>query len=234
VKRETRLPGYPNDRSACAAAIWGRDTIFAVRPRYLILLVAATALALAAVVLAAQRAHREARALNGGGEVPATRFDGAELPPGVRAPSFSLRDQDGRVVTQRSLLGRPVVVTFLYTHCKETCPITAQQVKGALDDLRRPVPVIAISVDPPNDTPASARRFLARAGLTGRMHFLIGSRRELDPVWRGFAIAPQRPGREHQARVELLDARGMQRIGFPAQQATPERLSHDLRALGAS
>jgi len=205
-----------------------------VRPRYLILLVAASALALAAVVLAAQRAHHEASRLGDGGAVPASRFQGAELPPGVRAPSFSLRDQDGRTVTARGLIGRPVVVTFLYTHCKQTCPITAQQVKGALDDLRHPVQAIAISVDPPKDTPASARRFLARAGLTGRMHFLLGSRRQLEPVWRGFAIAPQLPQREHQARVELLDARGMQRIGFPAQQATPERLVHDLRALGAT
>jgi protein SCO1/2 len=197
-------------------------------------LVAACALALVAVVVAAQRAHREASGLADGGTTPASRFEGALLPPGVRVPSFSLRDQDGRTVTDRALLGSPVVVTFLYTHCKQTCPITAQQVKGALDDLHRPVPAIAISVDPPNDTPASARRFLAKVGLSGRMRFLLGTRRELEAVWRGFAIAPQEPHREHQARVELLDARGLQRIGFPAQQATPERLAHDLRALGAS
>jgi protein SCO1 len=205
-----------------------------VKPRYLLLLVAASAVALAVVVVAAGRAKDEAKSLRSShGAARATRFAGASLPPGVSAPDFALRDQDGRVVTTASLRGGPVVVTFLYTHCKDTCPITAQQVKGALDDLRRPVPAIAISVDPPNDTRASAKRFLDKVGIGGRMRFLLGSRDELARVWRGFAIRPQRQHEEHQARLVLLDGRGMQRVGFPISQATPERIAHDLRALGA-
>ena len=198
-------------------------------------MVAATGAAVIAIVLAASRARDEAKALRQGSSATArSRFAGAELPPGVAAPDFALRDQDGRLVTAWSLRGRPAVVTFLYTHCKDTCPITAQQVKGALDDLRSPVPAIAISVDPPNDTRASARRFVDRVDIGGRMRFLLGTRAELAPVWRGFAIRPQRQHEEHQARLVLLDPRGMQRVGFPASQATPERLAHDLRLLGAS
>ena len=206
-----------------------------MRPRYLLLMVAATGAAVIAIVLAAGRAKDEAKALRfDNGSAPRSRFAGAELPPGVRAPDFALRDQDGRLVTTASLRGRPAVVTFLYTHCKDTCPITAQQVRGALDDLRRPVPAIAISVDPPNDTRASAHAFLNKVGIGGRMRFLLGSRDELARVWKGFAIRPQSQEEEHQARLVLLDARGMQRVGFPISQATPERIAHDLRALGAS
>jgi protein SCO1/2 len=200
------------------------------------MLVAVSAVAVAAVVVAAGRAKRETSGTlrSSDGVTYASRFAGAALPPGVRAPDFALRDQDGRLVTAARLRGRPVVVTFLYTHCRDTCPITAQQVKGALDDLPRPVPAIAISVDPPNDTRPLARAFLAKVGIGGRMRFLLGSRRELTPVWRGFAVRPQRQDLEHQARVVLLDARGIQRVGFPASQATPERIAHDLRVLGAS
>jgi protein SCO1 len=198
--------------------------------------VVASALAVTAIVVAAGRAKHEGRGLRDSSapSAPASRFEGAALPAGVPAPDFALRDQDGRLVTARSLRGRPAVVTFLYTHCKDTCPITAQQVKGALDDLRRPVPAIAISVDPPNDTRASAHRFLDRAGIGGRMRFLLGSRSELERVWRGFAIRPQRQDEEHQARLVLVDGKGMQRVGFPVSQATPERIAHDLRALGAN
>jgi protein SCO1/2 len=207
-----------------------------MRPRYALLLVLASALAIGAIVVAADRAKHEAGDLRDGSAraAGAPRFAGAALPQGVRTPDFALRDQDGRVVTPATLRGRPAVVTFLYTHCRDTCPITAQQVKGALDDLSHPAPAIAISVDPPNDTRASARRFLAKVGIGDRMRFLLGSRDELEPVWRGFAIRPQRQHEEHQARLVLLDARGMQRVGFPASQATPERIAHDLRALGAS
>ena len=65
------------------------------------------------------------------------RFEGAMLPAGLRAPDFSLRDQDGERLTMRSLRGSPVIVTFLYTTCEDTCPTQAQQVKGALDRAGR-------------------------------------------------------------------------------------------------
>jgi protein SCO1/2 len=197
----------------------------------------ASALALVAILVAADRAKDDTDDVRGGtaAAAPAPRFKGAELPAGVRSPDFSLRDQDGRLVTSRSLRGRgPVVVTFLYTHCRDTCPLTAYQVKGALDDLRRPVPAIAISVDPPNDTRRSARAFVRRTGIGGRMRFLLGSRDELRRVWTGFAVRPQSQHLEHQARLVILDSRGNQRVGFPISQATPERIAHDLRALGAS
>ena len=208
-----------------------------MRPRHLLLMTLASALAVAMIVVAADRARDKADDLRGGSAAaaPASRFKGAELPAGVRAPDFSLRDQDGRLVTSRDLRGRgPVVVTFLYTHCRDTCPLTAYQVKGALDDLRRPVRTIAISVDPPNDTRRSARAFVRRTGIGGRMRFLLGSRAELERVWKGFAIRPQSQHLEHQARLVLLDSQGNQRVGFPISQATPERIAHDLRELGAS
>src|SRR5436305_1538676 len=187
-----------------------------MRARWILLMAAAASLAFAAIVFAATRAHHEAKALRdgAGGPAAAARFDGGLLPPGLRIPRFRLRDQDGREVSDRSLLGRPAVITFLYTHCHDTCPITAQQVKGALDDLRSPVTAIAFSVDPSHDTEPSARSFLSKVGMTGRMRFLLGSHDELGQVWRAFAITPQLPHEEHQARLVLLDSRGMQRVGY--------------------
>jgi protein SCO1 len=196
-----------------------------VNPRIAIALVLVAALALGGVVLAA----------NGGDEdepvAAGNQFAGARMPEGVRAPDFRLSDEQGDPVSMRALRGEPVVVTFLYSHCQDTCPITAQTVRGALDDLGHDVPAIAISVDPPNDTPASARKFLAEQRTTGRIRFILGSRAQLRPVWKGFFITPQRITEEHLARITLVDARGFQRVGYPIAQATPERISHDLRLL---
>ena len=194
-------------------------------PRVSIALFLTAAFALGAIVLAANS--------RGGEDAPSSQFEGAIMPAGVRAPDFSLRNQDGEPVSMRALRGRPVAVTFLYTRCEETCPIQAQTLRGALDELGHDVPALAVSVDPPRDTAESARAFLAEQRAGGRIDFVLGSRAELRRVWEGFFIQPQTITREHQARFTLVDARGFQRVGYPAEQATPERLAHDLRLLEA-
>ena len=162
---------------------------------------------------------------------PAAGFEGALLPRGLKAPGFELRDQDGERVSMRALRGGPVLVTFLYSTCEDTCPLQAQTIKGALNELGRDVPALAIAVDPPRDTPENARRFLAEQRMTGRLRFVLGSREQLRPLWRGYAIRPQSVTEEHTGRFVLVDRRGIQRVGFPLNQATPERLAHDLRLL---
>ncbi len=159
-------------------------------------------------------------------------FRGATLPPGVHAPNFTLTDQNGKRVTMAQYRGRPLVVTYTYTHCKETCPIQAQMIRGALDDLgRKQIPALAISVDPFGDTPASARTFIAKAKLTGRMRYVLGTRRQLQPLWRGFAVQPQLRDSEHQALITLVDKAGLQRVAVSIDQTSPEDLAHDISVL---
>ena len=107
---------------------------------------------------------------------------GALRPPGLDVPRFALRDQDGHVVSSRSLRGQPVVYAFVYSTCRDTCPAEVQTIRGALDDLGRDVPVMGVSVDPANDTPKRASAFLLEQKMTGRMHFLLGSRAQLAPM----------------------------------------------------
>lgn len=189
-------------------------------------LVLACAATFAAVLIAAVAVGDRATVSDG-----QRRFEGATLPKGLEAPSFELTDQDGEQVAMRLLRGRPVIVAFLYTTCEDTCPSQAQQVRAALDELGEDVPALAVAVDPPRDTRASARAFLAEQKLTGRMRFVLGSRDDLQPVWKGFAVQPQREDLEHTARLVLVDPKGVQRVGYPLDQITPERLAHDLRLL---
>ena len=163
---------------------------------------------------------------------PAGEFAGSIRPPGAPAPAFRLRDQDGKPVSMAAYRGRTVVMTFVYSTCEDTCPAQIQSIRGALDRLGRDVPVLAVSVDPRNDTRARARRFLLEQHMTGRARFVLGSERELAPVWRGYGIAPQRGKLDHSAYVVLVDRDGLQRIGFPHSQLTPEGLASDLKRLG--
>jgi protein SCO1/2 len=198
-----------------------------VHARVTIALFLVAVFALGAVVLAAD--SNDDADVDGSG----TDFEGAVMPAGVRAPDFTLRDQDGQRVSMRDLRGQPVIVTFLYTTCDDTCPAQAQTVRGALDDLGEDVPALAIAVDPPRDTADRARAFLAKQRALGRIDFVLGSRAELRPLWKGFFIRPQSVAQEHQARFTLVDKRGFQRVGFPGDKATPETLAHDIRLLAA-
>jgi protein SCO1 len=162
-----------------------------------------------------------------------TRFAGAVMPRGLEAPDFSLHNQDGDTVSMRDLRGQPVIVTFLYTTCEDTCPLQAQTVRGALDELGEDVPALAIAVDPPRDTPERARAFLSEQRALGRLDFVLGSRAELKRVWDGFYVRPQSVTQEHNARFTLVDERGFQRVGYPGFEATPERIAHDIRLLRA-
>ena len=165
--------------------------------------------------------------------VGASGFAGAVRPPGARMPDVALRDQGGRRVELGGLRGRPVVVTFVYSTCEDTCPAQVQAVRGALDRAGGGARVLAVSVDPAGDTPARARRFLNAQRMTGRMAFLLGTRAELEPVWRAFGVATQRGALDHSASTVLVDGRGAQRVGFPFDRLTPEALAHDVERLAA-
>jgi protein SCO1/2 len=168
---------------------------------------------------------------------PATRFKGAVRPPGARAPDFSLRDQNGRLVRFRDLRGKIVALSPMYTTCRDTCPLIAQQIRAAIDDLspaeRADVVAFALSVDPANDTPTRAKRFLDKRRVGRYLDFLLGSRSELRPVWDGYGFAPQKVTQEHNSYVVLIDRRGYQRVGFAVGFLTPESLTHDLRILAS-
>ena len=199
-----------------------------MNPRVLITLFLIAVFAFGAIAFAAIR--------QGGDDGTATAtsgFEGAVLPAGLRAPDFTLTDQDGGRISMRGLRGSPVIVTFLYTTCEDTCPIQAQTIRGALDQLGHDVPALAIAVDPPRDNADRAKAFLSKQHALGRIDFVLGTRNELKPLWDGFFVRPQSVTEEHQARTTLVDAKGYQRVGFPGEQATPERLAHDLRLLEA-
>jgi protein SCO1 len=162
-----------------------------------------------------------------------TGFHGALRPPHARAIDFTLHDQDGRAATMRAYRGRTVVITFMYSTCQDTCPLTAQQIRGALDELGRDVPVLVVSVDPAGDTPLHVKRFLVKQHLVGRMRYLIGTRAQLAPIWRAYGIQPQGRGFEHTASTVIVDGAGRQRVGYLTDQLTPEALAADLRTLSA-
>lgn len=176
--------------------------------------------------------------LRGMKSAAAESFRGSEPPAGIVAPDFVLRDYKGEVVRMRDLRGKAVAVTFLDTQCTEACPIIATQIGKAFEllrpDERAEIVALAITTDPEEDTPASIRIFLRRHRAGDDLRYLVGSERELRPVWKAFHILPSLDTGEddvHSAPVRVFDRDGrwVSTLHSGA-DLTPENLAHDLRA----
>jgi protein SCO1 len=97
------------------------------------------------------------------------------------------------------------------------------------------VAAVAITVDPEGDTRPAVRAWLRTQRLPANFHYLVGSRRRLEPVWRAYFAAPQPPGTEesrHTASIWVIDARGRLRAKFSGGiPVSPDDIAHDLRLL---
>jgi len=211
-------------------------------PRFRIALLAATAatvVALALVLLLDRPAARSPASPSSpsGAAVQSASssgFDGAALPAGVPARGFTLTDQSGQAVSLAAYRGQVVLLAFLDSTCGATCMLIADQIRGALDELPRPVPVLIVSVDPAGDTPAHVGRFLEQASLSGRVRYLTGPPAELRALWHVYRAAPAGSSSavlDSSAAAVLVDRRGFERVLFPLEQLTPESLVHDIRRL---
>jgi cytochrome oxidase Cu insertion factor (SCO1/SenC/PrrC family) len=68
--------------------------------------------------------------------------------------------------------------------------------------------------------------------MTGRLAYVTGLLGSLKAVWNGYHIQPVQKGLpDHSDFVLLIDKSGVVRVGFPANQLTPEHLAHDIGVL---
>lgn len=153
------------------------------------------------------------------------------------APDFHLKDQFGHQISLAQFRGEPVVVTFMYTHCPDVCPLTAEklhQVQLLLGKNAAHVIMLAVSIDPTQDTQAAALRFSQAHQLTTNWHYLIGTHADLSPVWNAYSVYAQ-PATStnkvtHTDALYLIDKQGRERIFF-ADDFTNEQLTNDLQTL---
>lgn len=124
-------------------------------------------------------------------------FDGLALTPLRPAPPLgALHNYDGASFDLGAERGRAVFVTFLYAHCPDVCPLIASNLHNAYAKmppaLRRRVAIVAVSVDPHGDTPGTVAAFVREHQLSGEADYLIGSARQLVPVWKAWSVGSEK------------------------------------------
>ena len=160
------------------------------------------------------------------------------IPPGsMTAPDFSLSDQDGKAVSVSALRGHVLAITFLDSHCKQLCPLEAEQLAQAQRSLgsNGNLSLLVVSVAPATDTPDSERAFAAAHHWSGDWHWLTGTSDELASVWKAYSIAVQGTPDNilHSTVLYLVDKAGFQRAGW-ASSLQPDQLAHDVRFLSSA
>jgi protein SCO1/2 len=169
------------------------------------------------------------------------QYAGAVADPTKAAPPIRLRDSLGRPFDLAGDRGHVVLVTFLYVHCPDVCPLIAANLRntrarlGALADRVR---LVAVSVDPRGDTHSTVAAFLRGHGLTGQMRYLLGSSRQLARVWRAWNVGSERDTADpnavaHSALVYGISAKGLLTTLYPA-NFKPADIVHDVPRLLAS
>ena len=158
--------------------------------------------------------------------------------PAETMPPFTLVDQSGATLTSESLRGRVLVVSFLFTTCREACPlITAQlarlQARARAEQLDARVRFVSITLDPATDTPEALRRYAAAYGIDlASWHFLTGAAEDVARVIRAFDLATVAGDRiTHGSLVVLVDGAGRIAEKRTDLELDPDRLLASLRKL---
>lgn len=192
--------------------------------------------ALVFIALLAQRVMLGTRAAEPAATPTGLSADIVIPPKSMTAPDFSLRDQDGKVVSVSSLRGRVLAITFLDSHCTQLCPLEGDQLGQAQRSLPSHVnlALLVVSVAPATDTPESERAFAAAHRWSGEWHWLTGTPDQLAATWKAYSIAVQGTPDNilHSTVLYLVDKAGFQRAGWAA-GLHPDQLTRDVRLLQA-
>ena len=146
-------------------------------------------------------------------------YQGTEL-SGI-APDFRLIDQNGDFVSLSDFRGKVVVLTFMDSQCKDTCPITGAHFRQAYGQLNQKEASQVVFLGVNVNVEASAFADVLETTHAWHLdevqswHFLTGQREELEPVWNDYAVTvepvPDGNAIMHTPGVFVIDPLGQKR-----------------------
>jgi protein SCO1/2 len=162
-------------------------------------------------------------------------FQGGTDLGGTAAPNFQLTDQYGKPISLAQFHGEPVIVTFLYTHCPDVCPLTAEHLHTSLLQLgpdAHKVAVLAVSTDPKGDTTSAALNFSVAHNMQTYWHFLTGKQQQLAPIWTSYSVYAQALPKSvnHSTALYLIDKQGHERV-YMDDSFQPTQMAANLKLL---
>jgi len=140
--------------------------------------------------------------------------------PAITAASiggpFSLTDQNGNTVTDKTLLGHPTAIFFGYTFCPDVCPTTLADLTLLMEELgpdADKLKVYFVTVDPERDNQETLAAYLQ--AFDPRFSGLTGPRPAIDQIVKEYRVFARKVEADdgsytmdHTATVYLLNRDG--------------------------
>ena len=130
----------------------------------------------------------------------------------VKLTNAMLQDQDGRSLRLATdvVADKVVAVTFVFTHCVDTCPIvshTFAQVQEKLGPLLEDkVRLISLTVDPARDTPARLKQYASQFNPRPGWLWLTGDQASMKQALQDFGVYVASP-ENHPSIIVIGDPR---------------------------
>jgi len=161
---------------------------------------------------------------------PASPYAHISPPIGIYVPgTFSLRDTDGKPVTETSFPDKYLLIFFGYTHCPDICPVTMEKMTAALNQLgplARSVQPLFVTIDPERDSEDVIKAYLAH--YHNKFIGLTGSADQIKKAEESYKVyAAQIPGAspaeyifDHSAYIYFMSPRNVMEQAFRIEQPT--------------
>ena len=120
------------------------------------------------------------------------------LPIYMTIPAVTLTDQDGQPFDLIQTRGKVVILSPIYTHCPDICPLTTGKLKQLQDNLKgaglsSQVQFVTFTVDPDRDTPDVLKRFSAAFNVDRtNWVFLTGTSEQIQIMIKTLGIYVER------------------------------------------
>ena len=105
-----------------------------------------------------------------------------KLPPLNTVRPFSFLRQDGKVITEKDVLGKTYVVEYFFTTCKGICPKMNRNMQTLYNELKgeKDFMILSHTVDPETDSVARLKRYADSIGASiDNWWFLTGTKESL-------------------------------------------------------
>lgn len=129
---------------------------------------------------------------------------------------YTLQDRLRREVKLSSYLGKPLVVSFVYTSCSQACPATTQFLARSVKAARQALGadtfnVVTIGFNQPFDSPEAMAAYARQNGISDpNWEFLSPDRKVVEALTRdfGFTYYATPKGFDHIAQFTVVDPKG--------------------------